>query len=101
MNEVCMSGKLTCDPIIVDNGNDEKFARFNIEIEKSRRNKNNQLNQSFPTIYVYGNDVDIVEKNLRENSTVFIIGEIATDVYKYNDGEAKYATYIDAISITC
>ena len=77
-------GKLTRFP---------KVMKIDIAVNSSRKNEAGDwiTETEWPTVSVFGNDIDYVEKNRRAGDLVLIKGRVSATIYR-KDGKDVYAT---------
>jgi len=106
MNTVQLIGRLTSDPLITELESEHVVAKFNIAVERvmstERREKLIEEGKpvaNFPRIQAWGKQARLVSEYLSKGKMVGVVGELQTDVYENSDGEARYATVVNANQI--
>ena len=96
MNSFSGIGRLTRDPDVRYNPNTQvAVARFTIAIDSGY---GDNKRTDFPSIVVFGNMAEVVEKYLKKGSQVAVQGRLQTGSYE-KDGVRHYTTDIIASNI--
>ena len=98
MNKVYLIGRLTRDPELRYNQDNNPNARFSIAIDRNYSNQNGERETDFINIVVFGKQAENCQKYLTKGSQVAIDGRIQTGSYE-KDGVRRYTTDVVAQSV--
>lgn len=88
MNYVCISGRLTKDPVVsMNREGTKKFARFVLAV---RRNGKEDSADFVPCV-AFEKTADLVEKTVHKGTPLLIEGRIQTDSFTDRDGKKQYS----------
>ncbi len=106
MNNVCLIGRLTADPVITEFEEDKVVAKFSLAVDKSISNEKKEEfakkgipTANFPRIQAWGKQARIIEQYLEKGKIVGVEGELITDSYEDKDNIIRYTTMINAKKI--
>jgi len=89
MNQVCILGRPTKDPVI-RNG-EYNIGRFTLAVDRGGKDKG----ADFITITTFGKTTEMVERFVRKGKMVGVSGKITTGKYD-KDGQTIYTTEVTA-----
>lgn len=97
MNDVALIGRLTKDPEITRNldNNQTIVGRFTLAIDRPAR-AGQEKKTDFPRILVFGRQAENCEKFLAKGRLVGVQGRIQTGSYTNKDGQIVYTTDVVA-----
>lgn len=98
MNKVCLTGRITHDLDLRYTPNGKAVIQFNIAINRPKTQDGEQI-ADFPSIVVWGQQAENLNKYQKKGSLISIIGRIQTRSYDNNDGKKVYVTEILAENI--
>lgn len=98
MNKVCLTGRITHDLDLRYTPNGKAVIQFNIAINRPKTQDGEQI-ADFPSIVVWGQQAENLNKYQKKGSLISVIGRIQTRSYDNNDGKKVYVTEILAENI--
>ena len=98
MNKVCLTGRITHDLDLRYTPNGKAVIQFNIAINRPKTQDGEQI-ADFPSIVVWGQPAENLNKYQKKGSLISIIGRIQTRSYDNNDGKKVYVTEVLAENI--
>lgn len=96
MNIVCLSGRLTADPEIVEYGKGkekEKMARITVAVRDGLDEKD-QPRAQFLRCIVFGKGAEVFEEFGYKGMAVSVSGRLKNGMYEDKDGITRYTTDI-------
>ena len=88
MNKIILCGRLTRDPDLRTNG-DNNIARYSLAVDR-RFKREGEPDADFFNCTVFGKGADFAEKYLRQGTKVLITGRLQSDNYTNKDGQKVY-----------
>ena len=88
MNKVFLIGRLTKDPAVNTTGNNAKYARYTLAVNRKTKEKETD----FISCITFGKSAEFVEKYLKQGSKIAIEGRIQTGSYTDREGRKVYTT---------
>ena len=98
MNKVCLTGRITHDLDLRYTPNGKAVIQFNIAINRPKAQDGEQI-ADFPSIVVWGQPAENLNKYQKKGSLISVIGRIQTRSYDNNDGKKVYVTEVLAENI--
>jgi single-strand DNA-binding protein len=96
MNSVCVTGRLTKDPVI--RGDEKKVAFFSVAVRK-RFVRENDRDSDFFDVVAYGSTVTFIEKYITKGIKVEITGRLEQNQYTDKEGNRRTQDRIIAESV--
>lgn len=96
MNKVMLMGRLTRDPDVRYNNNNNDaicIARYTLAVDR-RYNKNGEQGADFINCVAFGKSGEFAEKYLHMGTKIVVVGRIQTGSYTNKDGQKVYTTDI-------
>ena len=96
MNIVCLSGRLTADPEIVEYGKGKekgKMARITVAV-RDGLDENDQPRAQFLRCIVFGKGAEVLEEFGYKGMAVSVSGRLKNGMYEDKDGITRYTTDI-------
>lgn len=94
MNKVVLMGRLTRDPDVRYNNNNNEatcIARYTLAVDR-RFKKDGDQNADFISCVAFGKAGEFAEKYLRQGTKMVVTGRIQTGSYTNKDGQKVYTT---------
>tara|TARA_R100001244_G_scaffold91890_1_gene69473 strand:+ start:144 stop:560 length:417 start_codon:yes stop_codon:yes gene_type:complete len=96
LNKVMLIGTVGRDPEIRTIPNGKKVANFSIAMNESFKDKEGQKVEKteWAKIVIWGGLAEVVEKYVKQGTSVYVEGKITTRSWDDPEGKKKYATEI-------
>lgn len=91
MNRVILIGRLTRDPDVRNNTQDNIFARYTLAVYR-RYKKDGEQSADFINCVAFGKGAEFAEKYLHQGTKIAVEGRIQTGSYTNRDGNKVYTT---------
>lgn len=99
MNNVSLIGRITKDIELRSTGSGKPVVRISIAINNGKDEKGEERPADFPTIYVYENQAENLNKYCKKGSLIAVTGRLKTRSWEKEDGTKAYETYVRANSV--
>lgn len=101
VNKVILIGNLGTDPEIRNLENGAKVARLRIATTESYTNKEGQRVEQteWHTVTLWRQQAEVAEKYLSKGKQVYIEGKLRTRTWKDNEGNDRYATEVEGLTM--
>lgn len=96
MNIVCLTGRLTADPVVMATKEGTKVAKYRLAVSRSRRRgatDPNQPDADFVTCTTFGRVADFAETYLKKGMKIGVTGRLQTGSYE-KDGIRRYTAEV-------
>ena len=98
MNKVMLTGRIAHDLDLRYTPSGTAVLQFNIAINRPK-DENGEQKADFPTIVVWGEQAENLNKYQKKGSQIGIIGRIQTRNYDNNEGKKVYVTEVIAENV--
>ena len=98
MNKVCLTGRITHDLDLRYTPSGKAVVQFNLAINRPK-DQNGERQADFPTIVVWGQQAENLNKYQQKGSLICVVGRIQTRNYDDINGNKVYVTEILAENV--
>lgn len=92
LNHVCLTGRPTADPIVIDTANGAKVVKYTLAVQR-RKTSDGQNAADFISCTAFGRIGDFAEKYVKKGMRIGIEGRIQTGSYD-KDGVRHYTVEV-------
>lgn len=90
MNVICLSGRLTKDPVVRWSG-ETAVLKSSLAVDRFVKG---EKKADFPNFVCFGKNAELMEKYTHKGSKVGLIGSLQTGSYEKSDGTKVYTTEV-------
>lgn len=99
LNSICLCGRLTRDPEILNTISGRKAAKFSLAVQRNFKNANGEYEADFINCEAWGTTAEFIEKYFRKGNMAAIRGELRTRKYDDN-GTTRTYTSVNVSEVT-
>ena len=99
LNNICLMGRITAEPVIKRTSNDIAVCTFDLAVQRSRRNKDGEKVTDFFRCEVWRKQAEFLGKYCHKGSMVVVNGELHNEKYVDKDGNNRTSTKVAVANI--
>tara|TARA_R100000773_G_C4215714_1_gene114485 strand:+ start:1346 stop:1744 length:399 start_codon:yes stop_codon:yes gene_type:complete len=101
VNKVMLLGRLGQDPELRNTASGTEVCNFSLATSKTHTDKNGEKKETteWHKVVVWGKLASVCGKYLAKGRSAFVEGEIQTKSYEDKEGQKKFQTQINALSV--
>ena len=99
LNRVCIGGRLTRDPEIIETASGVKLCRFSVACERNYKGKGGERETDFFDVNAWRGTAEFISRFYRKGSAIIVDGKLEQQRYTDRDGNSR--SKIVVVADTC